>query len=49
MLKDVVTAAMCTGVLDEIIGLLPVVVPVSVGFIGLRKGLGFLFGTLRKA
>lgn len=49
MLKEVVTAAMCSGVLDEVVGLLPIIVPVSVGFIGLRKGLSFLFGSLRKA
>lgn len=49
MLKEVVTTAMCSGVLDEVVGLLPIIVPVSVGFIGLRKGLSFLFGSLRKA
>ncbi len=49
MLTDVVTAKMCEGVLSEVVGLLPVVVPVSIGYIALRKGLGFLFQSLRSA
>lgn len=49
MLKDIVTSAMLSGVLDEIVGLLPVIIPVSITFIAVRKGLSFLFGALRKA
>lgn len=49
MLKDVVTAEMLGGVLDEVVDLLPVVIPVAIGFMALRKGLGFLFGVLRSA
>ena len=49
MLKDIVTTEMIGGVLDEITGLLPVVIPAAIGFIALRKGIGFLFGTLRSA
>lgn len=49
MLTDVVTAKMCEGVLAEVVGLLPVVVPVSIGYIALRKGLSFLFKSLRGA
>lgn len=37
------------GVLDEVVGLLPVVIPVAITFLALRKGLGFLFGVLRAA
>lgn len=37
------------GVLDEIVGLLPVVIPVAIGFLALRKGIGFLFDTIRSA
>lgn len=48
-LSGIVTQDMMTGVFDEIIGLLPIVVPVTVGFIALRKGLSFLFSSLRKA
>lgn len=39
VLSGVVTAAMLNGVFNEIVGLLPVIVPVSVGFIAIRKGL----------
>lgn len=49
MLKDIVTAEMLGGVLDEITGLLPIVVPVSIGFIALRKGIKFLMSALRSA
>ena len=49
VLSGVVTAAILNGVFNEIVGLLPVIVPVSVGFIAIRKGLGFLFSSLRAA
>lgn len=48
-LAGIVTAEMMSGVLDEIVGLLPVVVPVMIGFIALRKGISFLQGVLRGA
>lgn len=48
-LSSVVTKEMVGGVFDEIVSLLPVIIPVSVGFIAIRKGLGFLFGSLRQA
>ena len=38
-----------TGILNEIISLLPVILPVVVGFIGVRKGISFLIGSLRRA
>lgn len=49
MLDTVVTAAMLNGVLEEVIGLLPVVIPVMVGFIALRKGIAFIQGVLHSA
>ena len=49
MLSGVVTAEMLSGVLNEVIGLLPVVVPVMIGFIALRKGISFLQGILHSA
>lgn len=49
MLDTVVTAAMLNGVLEEVIGLLPVVIPVMVGFIALRKGISFIQGVLHSA
>lgn len=49
MLKNIVTTELCSGVLDEIVAMLPVVIPVMVGFIALRKGISFLEGVLRSA
>lgn len=49
MLDTIVTAEMISGVLDEIVGLLPIILPVSITFIGLRKGIGFLFSALHSA
>lgn len=49
MLDTVVTGEMLNGVLDEVVGLLPIVIPVAITFMALRKGLGFLFGVLRSA
>ena len=48
-LSGIVTTQMMSGVLDEILGLLPVVIPVMIGFIGLRKGLSFLQSVLHSA
>lgn len=48
-LSTIVTAEMLGGVLDEITGLLPVIIPVMIGFIGLRKGISFLQGVLHGA
>ena len=48
-LSTIVTAEMMNGVLDQIVGILPVVIPVMVGFIGLRKGISFLQGALHSA
>lgn len=44
-----VSSSDLNGVLTEIIALLPVVIPVVIGYIGLRKGIKFLFSTLRSA
>ena len=48
-LSGIVTTQMMSGVLDEILGLLPVVSPVMIGFIGLRKGISFLQSVLHSA
>ncbi len=48
-LSSIVTAEMIGGVLDEIVSLLPVIIPVMIGFIGLRKGISFLQGVLHSA
>lgn len=48
-LSSVVTTDMISGVFSEIMSLLPVVLPVSITYMGFRKGLGFLLGSLRRA
>lgn len=48
-LSSVVTADMLSGVLEEVIALLPVCLPVLVGFIALRKGISFIQGILHSA
>ncbi len=48
-LSGVVTAELMSGVLDEVIGLLPVCVPVMISFIALRKGISFIQSVLHAA
>lgn len=38
-----------TAVLDEVVGLLPTVLPVIIGFIAFRKGLSFVKKALKGA
>lgn len=49
MLSSIVTAEMLEGVLSEITGLLPVVIPVMIGFIAIRKGIAFVQNILHSA
>ncbi|MCL2018321.1 MAG: hypothetical protein FWG70_01060 [Oscillospiraceae bacterium] len=46
---DSLTASMFTGIVQDIIGLLPIVLPAVVGLLALRKGLNFVFGMIRGA
>lgn len=48
-ISDVVTPELFNSTLDEIVTLLPVVIPVMIGFIGLRKGISFLQSVLHSA
>lgn len=48
-LSNVVTSEMLSGVLDEVVALLPVCIPVMIGFIGLRKGISFIQSILHSA
>lgn len=48
-LADIVTAEMMGGVLDEVVSLLPVCIPVMIGFIALRKGISFISAILHSA
>ncbi len=49
MLKTIVTAEMLSGVLGEITGLLPIIIPVMISFIAVRKGIAFLQSILHSA
>ena len=49
MLASIVTSEMVGGVLDEVVGLLPVILPAAIGFIAIRKGVSFVLGMLRAA
>ena len=48
-LSKIVTAEMLNGLLTEITSLLPVCIPVMVGFIAIRKGIGFVRDILHSA
>ena len=48
-LSTIVTADLLGGVFDEIVALLPVCIPVMVGFIAIRKGIGFVKNILHSA
>lgn len=49
VLSGVVTAEMVNGVFDEILALLPILVPCIVTFAGIRKGISFLRSTIAGA
>lgn len=49
VLSGIVTANMLQGVLAEITSLLPVCIPVMIGFIAIRKGISFLSSILHSA
>ena len=48
-LASIVTGEMLGGVLDEVVALLPVCIPVMIGFIALRKGISFIQTILHSA
>lgn len=48
-LSSVITEDLMSGVLDEIVGLLPVCIPVMISFIALRKGISFVQNVLQSA
>ena len=49
MLKSIITADMLGGVLNEVVGVLPVAIPVLITFIALRKGIAFIQSILHSA
>ena len=49
VLSGIVKAETLSGVLSEITGILPVVIPVMITFIAVRKGISFLQNILHSA
>lgn len=49
VLGKVVTEEMLGGVLNEILGILPICIPVMITFIALRKGIAFIQSILHSA
>lgn len=49
VLREVITGPMLEGVLNEIVSLLPTVLPVVITFLAIRKGISFVIGMLRSA
>ena len=48
-LSSIVTADLVKGVLDQVLAVLPVILPAAIGFIAVRKGISFVLGMLRSA
>ncbi len=49
VLAKVVTDEMLSGVLNEVVGILPVCIPVMISFLALRKGIAFIQSILHSA
>ena len=49
VLSTVITSQVISGVLDEVVALVPIVIPTAIAFISIRKGLAFVLGMLRSA
>lgn len=49
VLAGALSGVTMTGITAEIIGVLPIVLPVAISCLAIRKGIGFLMGTLRGA
>ncbi|MDY4110158.1 MAG: hypothetical protein SOY48_04620 [Eubacterium sp.] len=49
VLDKTITSTMVNGVLDEVVAVVPIIVPVAISFIAIRKGISFVLGMLRSA
>lgn len=49
VLPTTITSTMLGGVLDEVVGVIPTVIPVVITFMAIRKGISFVIGMLRSA
>lgn len=49
VVANAITNVDLSGILNEVVALLPVLLPTLVGFIGIRKAISFAIGSLRRA
>lgn len=49
VLDKTITGAMVQGVLNEVVAIIPTIIPVAISFIAIRKGISFVLGMLRSA
>lgn len=49
VLNEVIRPEVVSGVLDEVVALIPTIIPVAISFIAIRKGISFILGMLRSA
>lgn len=49
VLDKTIQTEMVEGVLNEVVAIIPTVIPVAISFIAIRKGISFVLGLLRSA
>lgn len=49
VLDKTITPEMVGGVLNEVVAVIPTIIPVAITFIAIRKGISFVLGMLRSA
>lgn len=49
IVKTAIEGVSLNGVLNEVVALIPVVIPVAITFLAVRKGISFLLGSLQNA
>lgn len=49
VLDKTITGSMVQGVLNEVVAIIPTIIPVAISFIAIRKGISFVLGMLRSA
>lgn len=49
VLDKTITGPMVQGVLNEVVAIIPTIIPVAISFIAIRKGISFVLGMLRSA
>lgn len=49
VLDKTITSEMVDGVLNEVVAVIPTIIPVAITFIAIRKGISFVLGMLRSA